>query len=300
MEEAAEVLRTHHPVLILAEGATIHEKRLRPLQKGTARIALGTEDQHPNLGIQLVPVGVNYTYADRFRSEAMIHFGEPIPVRNFLESYRDNASNGLRDLTEALRVGLEQIVVIIQEEGDEAWVDQLLQIYRNNQADSFGPQTVYDGSRLSAEKSITVQVNGLREPDSTRWKGVVEHYSRELKRYRSTDKGLMAGGSTPWVSGIVLLGGAPFFLLTFLLHGLPLWIAGKIGYGRRVPRREFKASVALVTALLLYILWILLYLYLEPFCGAGWPDWWGSCSAWEREVGLGCGICIIWANGKPF
>ncbi|MDV7396027.1 1-acyl-sn-glycerol-3-phosphate acyltransferase, partial [Arthrospira platensis SPKY1] len=68
VEEASQVLHTHHPVLILAEGSTAHEKRLRPLQKGTARIALGTEDQRPDLGIQLVPVGVNYTYADRFRS----------------------------------------------------------------------------------------------------------------------------------------------------------------------------------------------------------------------------------------
>ena len=304
VEEAAQVLRNHHPVLILAEGATAHEKRLRPLQKGTARIALGTGDQYPSLDIQVVPVGVNYAYADRFRSEAMIHFGEPISVRDYLETYRDNASNGLRDLTEALRVELEKHVVIIEEEGDEIWTDQLLEIYRHNRPESFAPQTVIDGSRLSGEIALTRHVNAMKEPEKSRWKREVEGFSKELKRYGASDRGLMAGAILPWLSLCILLIGAPVYLVALLFHTLPLWLAGRIGYGKMVPRYEFKASVALAVGLGAYTLWaLLLFILAAVFWGlpaavlisalglgmAGWFALWyqyhlGKWSAWlERR-----------------
>lgn len=258
VEEAADVLRSHHPVLILAEGSTAHEKRLRPLQKGTARIALGTADQYPDLDIQVVPVGVNYTYADRFRSEAMIHFGKPIPVRDYLEVYRENASNGLRDLTEALRGELEKLVVIIEEKGDEIWTDQLLEIFRNNRPQSFAPQTVYDNGRLAGEIALTRQVADMKEQEKTSWKGRVDHFSRELKRYGASDRGLLAEGAFPLYSFLILLFGLPFYLLALLFNGFPLWLAGRIGYGKMVPRYEFKASVALAAGLGAYVLWTLL------------------------------------------
>jgi 1-acyl-sn-glycerol-3-phosphate acyltransferase len=255
VEEASQVLHTHHPVLILAEGSTAHEKRLRPLQKGTARIALGTEDQRPDLGIQLVPVGVNYTYADRFRSEVMIHFGKPLLVHEYLDAYRENPANGLRELTEALRGELEKHVVTIEEKGDEKWVDQLLVMYRNDQAHAFAPQTVYDGSRLANEKRITALVNDMPEGEKEPWKRTVEAYARELNRYGASDRALVAGGKMPWTSFLLLIMGAPLFLLALVFHLPPLWLAGKIGYGKRVPRYEFKASVAMATGLVLYQLW---------------------------------------------
>lgn len=271
VEEAAAVLRAHHPVLILAEGHTVHEKRLRPLRKGTARIALGTQDQYPDLDIQLVPVGVNYTYADRFRSEAMIHFGKAIPVRDYVEAYRANAGNGLKELTDAMREGLERHVVIIEEKGDEKWADQLLIIFRNNHPEAFSPQTEYDGERLAAEKRIADTVNNLPLSDKERWKGIVEHYMRELKRYDATDRGLTAGGTFPLGAFLSLLLGAPLYGLAAIIHFLPLWIAGRIGFGKMVPRYEFKASVALAVGMVLYLIWaILLFVLGAIFLGWLW------------------------------
>ena len=270
VQEAADVLHTHHPVLILAEGSTAHEKRLRPLQKGTARIALGTESKDPSLGIQLIPVGVNYTYADRFRSEVMIHFGEPIMVGNYLYAYRENAANTLRNLTEALRAALEKNVVIIHEEGDEVWAEEVLEIYRNNHADPFSPHTIYNAKRLADEKRITCQVNNLREPEKSRWKSTVEYYIRELKRYKASDRALKKGASVPWASFFVLLILAPVYLLALLLHGLPLGLARYIGYGKRVPRYEFKASVTVAAGLVLYIIWTLLLFLLGTLLWTWW------------------------------
>jgi glycerol-3-phosphate O-acyltransferase / dihydroxyacetone phosphate acyltransferase len=272
VEEAAAVLRAHRPVLILAEGHTVHEKRLRPLRKGTARIALGTQDQFPDLDIQLVPVGVNYTYADRFRSEAMIHFGKPIPVRAYVQAYRENSAAAFRDITEALREGLESHVVIIGERGDEKWADLLLEIYRNNQPEPFGPQTVYDGARLEAEKRITALVNDLELEEKAAWKGKAEQYARELARHKASDRSVARGEGFPLGTFASVTLGAPLYAVSLLFHALPLWTAYRVGYGRGVPRYEFKASVALATGIGAYLVWALVLF----FAGAALCGWlWG-------------------------
>ncbi|MDV7397780.1 hypothetical protein RZS08_40645, partial [Arthrospira platensis SPKY1] len=86
-------------------------------------------------------------------------------------------------------------------------------------------------------------------------KRAVEAYARELNRYGASDRALVAGGKMPWTSFLLLILGAPLFLLALVFHLPPLWLAGKIGYGKRVPRYEFKASVAMATGLVLYQLW---------------------------------------------
>ena len=75
-EDCFRALKDGKAIMILAEGRTIHEKKLRPIRKGTARIAFGALDKYGEMDLPIIPVGVNYTYADQPRSEVMIDFGE--------------------------------------------------------------------------------------------------------------------------------------------------------------------------------------------------------------------------------
>jgi len=254
VEETVTVLRTLQPVHILAEGHTVHEKRLRPLRKGTARIALAAQDKNPELDIQLIPVGVNYTYADRFRSEVMIHFGNPISVRDHLPAFKANAPGGMKEITEALRRELEKHVVVIREKEDEGWTDHLLLQYRNNRNDPFAPHTEKNSLRLAGEKAITDRVNSMEAEEKARWKGKVENYHRELARFRSSDRALAGKHAFSLLQALALVLGAPLYAFSFLIHGLPLGLAWLIGYGKWVPRYEFKASVALAAGLVIYVL----------------------------------------------
>jgi hypothetical protein len=66
---------------------------------GIAIMALGALAQNTN--VTVVPVGMNYFHAHKFRSRAVVEFGDPVPIspellRNFsLCSYND--STRLRD-----------------------------------------------------------------------------------------------------------------------------------------------------------------------------------------------------------
>ena len=59
-------LKKNGTLLIHSEGICIHEKKVRKLKKGTARIAFSAEEENDfKLGVQIVPVSMNYTDAPR-------------------------------------------------------------------------------------------------------------------------------------------------------------------------------------------------------------------------------------------
>lgn len=47
---------------------------------GVAIMALGALAQHPDCGLKIIPVGMNYFHAHKFRSRAVIEFGTPLEV----------------------------------------------------------------------------------------------------------------------------------------------------------------------------------------------------------------------------
>lgn len=105
-------LSARRAIMILAEGRCIHEKALRPLRKGTARLALGALARDSTLPeVYIVPVGVNFTHAERVRSTVMIRCGEPIPASAYRDEFMRNEASAIKSLTMHLRSRLNQLVV---------------------------------------------------------------------------------------------------------------------------------------------------------------------------------------------
>jgi len=81
MEAYAQMLINGKSLLIFAEGNDDGYWKLRPLQKGFARIALRAEEKsNYTLGLKIVPVGIQYEDHAKFRSRVLVTFGEAIPV----------------------------------------------------------------------------------------------------------------------------------------------------------------------------------------------------------------------------
>lgn len=56
---------------------------------GVALMALGTLADNPDCGLKIVPCGMNYFHAHKFRSRAVIEFGTPIEVpRELVDQYK--------------------------------------------------------------------------------------------------------------------------------------------------------------------------------------------------------------------
>ncbi|KAJ3169484.1 hypothetical protein HDU88_000674 [Geranomyces variabilis] len=73
---------------IFPEGGSHDRPELLPLKAGVTIMALGAMAQVPHLNVQIVPVGLNYFHADKFRSRAVIEFGDPIQIpHEMVEQY---------------------------------------------------------------------------------------------------------------------------------------------------------------------------------------------------------------------
>jgi 1-acyl-sn-glycerol-3-phosphate acyltransferase len=102
-------------VLIFSEGRCENEWHLRPLKKGTARLA--TTAWENDIQLQVLPVGVNYSSFKSFGKEVHINFGEPITMEDI--DIAAAIGKKLVDFNALLQTHLHQLVYEIEENDKE-------------------------------------------------------------------------------------------------------------------------------------------------------------------------------------
>lgn len=75
-----EAFKQKSCVLIFSEARCVNEWKLRPLRKGTARLAFSSWQQ--GIPLQVIPLGFNYDLFKTFGKTVHLNFGEPIPIMN--------------------------------------------------------------------------------------------------------------------------------------------------------------------------------------------------------------------------
>lgn len=101
---------------IFPEGGSHDRSDLLPLKPGAALMALGTLARYPDCGLSIVPCGMNYFRAHKFRSRAVIEFGRPIHVHpDQVEAYKAGGRlkrNAVGSLLETIYEGLASVTQI--------------------------------------------------------------------------------------------------------------------------------------------------------------------------------------------
>jgi 1-acyl-sn-glycerol-3-phosphate acyltransferase len=104
-----ELLARGGVVALFPEGISHSEPALQPLRTGAARIALGAADEG-TAGLTTVPVGLVYDAKARFRSRALVRVGVPQPVDPWLDHYRADSHEAVRELTDHLAEQIHSVV----------------------------------------------------------------------------------------------------------------------------------------------------------------------------------------------
>lgn len=101
-----KILRKGGIILIFSEGLCINEWHLRPLKKGTARLAFSAWDD--DIPLRILPAGINYSSFRRFGKNVFINFG------SFIQSHELplSANDGTRyqSFNKRLQQEMEQLV----------------------------------------------------------------------------------------------------------------------------------------------------------------------------------------------
>lgn len=112
---AYETLEQGGTIGIFPEGRNSGEREMFEIKTGTARIALGAEARNDyQLGVKIVPVGLNFENRDRFLSSVLVRFGKPIEVADFAAQHASDAREAVRALTDEMQARLRALAVHIE------------------------------------------------------------------------------------------------------------------------------------------------------------------------------------------
>jgi 1-acyl-sn-glycerol-3-phosphate acyltransferase len=105
-DDCKNIFKKEGIVLIFSEAKCVNEWHLRPLRKGTARLAFSSWDE--NIPLEILPVGINYSSFRRFSKNVFINFGEIITKHDFDFNHADGKRN--QSFTYKLEKQLQQQV----------------------------------------------------------------------------------------------------------------------------------------------------------------------------------------------
>ena len=274
-------LSDRRALMILAEGRCIHGKHLLPLRKGTARLALGALSRDVTLPeVYIVPVGVNFTHAERVRGTVMIRCGEPIRASAYLEEYRSSEATAIKQLTSHLRARLSPLVVQVPPDRVTA-AEAHLATDRDRHAAHRRYGINHDGNQLDRELAMAAAPDERALPYRARLRqnGLEHRPTRQKLNWRL-------------LAGLALLLQLPY---------LPLWLLAEYLAVAKPKTIEFYSPVRFATlaggTLLLFPLgllllpwpgkiWLLLTLLTVRWSIRQWEDLaeWRRYRRWQQLV----------------
>jgi len=235
-------LRDHHTVNIFVEGEHHLDRRIRPLQKGLARIAFGTYERYLLDDLQIIPVGCNYLYGDRVRDEATLNIGQPIFVRDYWAGYQINAAAAINLLCQDIETALKSLCFHIENPHDDTLAERLLTLHRSDHPAPLLPILNYDTARFAPEKAVLDRLNILPEAEKDELRHRVNLYFKVLDKAGISDESLVRPeyGAVSWLV-FLAAGGAPFLIGGVL--SWPVRLLARYLAGRSVKKKEFFTSV---------------------------------------------------------
>lgn len=261
-------LNEKEALVIFSEGLCVMEKRLRPLKKGTARIALGTiETKGPQDDFMILPVGVNYTHGDRYRREVMVNFGDPIKVSDYWKWYQNDPGEAISKMTAQIEEAIRPLVIEVKKKDREWLYNSLMDIVNSQIPYKALPVIENSDDRFQREMCLAEIINSWSEEETIAMTEKVEAlkklYLKGLEHYQLKNIDGPDKLAWLWVFPLSVIGlpGVLLHLLPFLLSiYLASWFKQTI---------EFYTPVRMVGlmifSLLLYLSMIILGLVIEQY-----------------------------------
>jgi len=256
---------------IAPQGVSQDKRRLDTIKTGTARIALSAESKNDfNLGLNIVPVGLNYSSPRHYGSSLFMNVGDPIPVSDFKENYENDAFATARKLTDHLAEKMKELIIDTIDEEEDALIRKVETIQQTDQP--LPIDTGFDRSKKTIE-----QLRQLKKEQPQSYQTLADNlrtYFATTEKIQATDKTIISTATNPSIANrfgkfFLLLLGVPFFLYgwlnNLLAYSIPLLVMRKLniykGYDSAI-----KTVIGLVTFPLFYCLqtWFVHSLFNHP------------------------------------
>ena len=261
-EECRQLLVNDKAIMMFPEGICIQERRLRPLKKGLSRIVFQTAASiNFNKDMLVIPVGINYSNAKKFRSKAVLDFGTPISILPFKESFEKDPVKTINEFTRVLEDKMKPHLVIIENPDNDNLVAAIEELFLEQWIQSKNGNTRDLNQQNKASQEIAEMVNTLsvQEPGNLQsLKQKTENYLSILNKYQLRDH-LLKPESIDKMSFFSFLIeclsiclGMPLYGIALLLNHPPYYLAKRFS-DKKIRNVEFYASVYCNLAMFIWL-----------------------------------------------
>jgi glycerol-3-phosphate O-acyltransferase/dihydroxyacetone phosphate acyltransferase len=278
---------------VFPEAICVQERRLRPLKKGLSRIIFQTGESFDfKKDVLVIPVGLNYSDAKKFRSKLFIDYGEPVSIKEFEERYKQDKVKTINEFTKYFEAKLANQLVNIKNKDNYALLAAIEEIYLQKWMKDKNDDVNNLEHQYKASRGIDNMINVLDEENpklifSLREK--TSSYIKQLNAAKLRDHLLrpeIISKMNVWtfvVEYIKVYLGMPIYLLGLVLNYPPYYLSRK-GADKMAKHAEFYASIycnltmflwtfyyaiQLLIVALVFRNWLLLWVYavIVPFLG---------------------------------
>lgn len=261
--ECTRRLKNNEALLIFAEGICVQEKRVKKFKKGLAKIYFqALEDLNFEKEIEIIPIGLNYSYPLKMQSKFVLNVGPPVNTKKYNELYKTDKIKAIIGLTTAVENALKDTIVHIDKnEYDELYhaLEQILvpQVLSEKNIKPGNLSAYHQYCKKTAD--FINEVSIAEEDNFNEFASTTINYNRKLFSMKLRDHLLRNDtiekmNFSGFVSDFFLLWvGFPIYILGMLLNYLPYFLAQRF-VQKKIKLNEFKPSVHSNLGMVLWIL----------------------------------------------
>ncbi|MBL7909577.1 MAG: 1-acyl-sn-glycerol-3-phosphate acyltransferase [Bacteroidia bacterium] len=264
-------LKKNSKIIVFAEGLCVQERRLRPLKKGVSRMIFGAyEYLGENNNLTVLPVGINYSKPDKFRSTAFYNVGEPIHVKDFIAEYRENPAKANNNFLQILAPKMKELITHINNPQNDEAVYQVEIICKKDILKERGLTFRDKYNDFVVLKELTEKVNTaeVERPEVlSEFKTKAKDYFNLLKKNNLRDwlisprQKYKQSALHLFFRTVLLLLGFPVFATALIGNYLPYFATEKLAR-MIVKNKEFYSSFAIALGMIFfminYVLWFVI------------------------------------------
>jgi 1-acyl-sn-glycerol-3-phosphate acyltransferase len=267
LNKAVDVIHDHVDLYLFPEGTHRTKHSLMRMGKGLFHIAVDANKQFGDKSpVYIIPTAIEYGDYFRFRSTAMINFGQPINVTEFFKhTTEENEAANINLLKDQLHDEISKLFTYIPDDDDYEAIWEIVKM--KNEKRSGGLYKKMLRNRVTVDKILALKENQPEEAQSL-FKRVLD-FAAERKRQKisvtSTAKKYPLVDSL-WKLAVLLIG-LPYFMASAAVN-LPVWLTTLIIRGK-LKDKAFSNTVSFGVEFVLFpIIFIVGTIVL--FCNLPW------------------------------
>ncbi|CEM05710.1 unnamed protein product [Vitrella brassicaformis CCMP3155] len=177
-------LRAGGCIGIFPEGGSHDRTTLLPLKPGVAIMALSSISEGAE-GVTIVPVGINYFEAHRFRSQAIIEIGMPIqPEDSLVERYQNDQErrDAVNELLAIVDKSLRRVILTAGDYEEQKCIRLSVSLYKPDRT-----KLPRESMFVMSQMFSTLWEKCRESPDIDSLRGKLKLYGAKLKAYGVSD-----------------------------------------------------------------------------------------------------------------